>query len=71
MAINCKGRCIAIRGLIAKKPIGGRRYAAGQKRCDICYIFVWWDGMWCPCCSAQLRTRPRATKYKAAMLASG
>lgn len=69
MGLNCKGICKTLK-IIAKKPIGGRRYAAGQKRCDVCEIFVWWEGKWCPCCSAQLRTKPRAQKYKAAMTIS-
>jgi hypothetical protein len=45
------------------------RYANGQKRCQICDIFMEWDGLWCPCCGYRLRTRPRSLKYKAKLRA--
>jgi hypothetical protein len=41
------------------------RYANGQKRCQICEIFLKWEGLWCPCCGYRLRTKPRNLKYKA------
>ena len=41
------------------------RYAAGQKRCQICEIFIKWDGLWCPCCGCRLRMGPRLFKHKA------
>jgi hypothetical protein len=37
----CKGVCIRHR---AQKPIGSfGRYATGQKRCQICEIFIKWN----------------------------
>jgi hypothetical protein len=46
-----------------KKGIGnanGGRYIIGQKRCQICSIFINYDdGVYCPCCNSKLRTRPR------------
>ncbi|HEX6252642.1 MAG TPA: hypothetical protein VFZ55_00340, partial [Nitrososphaera sp.] len=45
------------------------RYASGQKRCQICEIFIKWDGLWCPCCGYRLRTKPRNLKYKAKLRA--
>jgi hypothetical protein len=47
------------------KPVGSGRYSTGQKRCQVCEIFLKWDGLWCPCCGYRLRTRPRNLKYKA------
>ncbi|HKU49101.1 MAG TPA: hypothetical protein VJP79_04045, partial [Nitrososphaera sp.] len=53
----------------AQKPVGSGRYASGQKRCQICEIFIKWDGLWCPCCGYRLRTKPRNLKYKAKLRA--
>jgi hypothetical protein len=60
--MTCKGICIRHK---AQKPVGFGRYANGQKRCQICEIFIKWDGLWCPCCGYRLRTKPRNLKYKA------
>jgi hypothetical protein len=50
--MTCKGICIRHR---AEKPLGHfGRYAAGQKRCQICAIYMRWDGIWCPCCDVEL-----------------
>jgi hypothetical protein len=59
---NPEGICIRHK---AHKPLGSSRYATGQKRCQICEIFIKWDGLWCPCCGYRLRTKPRNLKYKA------
>jgi hypothetical protein len=58
--MSCKGICInheAIRGF-------GYRYFEGQKRCQVCCVFLKWDVLWCPCCSTRLRTRPRSSRGK-------
>ena len=60
MSFNCKGVCTRYK---AKKPKEGR-YASGQKRCNFCYVFMNWDGFWCPCCGSRLRLRPRNSIYK-------
>jgi hypothetical protein len=61
--MTCKGICIRHR---AQKPsFRLSRYAAGQKRCQICEIFIKWDALFCPCCGYRLRTKPRNLKYKA------
>ena len=57
----CKGICIRHK---AAKPNGSGRYAVGQKRCQICELFIKWDGPWCPCCGYRLRAKPRNLKYK-------
>ena len=59
--MTCKGIC---RRHKAIKPIGRRRYAAGLKRCQVCNIFIKWEGFFCPCCGCRLRTKPRNQKYK-------
>ncbi len=64
--MTCKGICIRYK---AQKPVGSGRYATGQRRCQICEIFIKWDGLWCPCCGYRLRTKPRNLKYKAKLRA--
>ncbi len=59
--MTCKGTCIRFK---AQKPVGTGRYAIGQRRCQICAIFLKWEGVWCPCCGYRLRTKPRNLKYK-------
>ena len=59
--MTCKGICIRHK---AQKPVGSGRYALGQRRCQICEIFINWVGLWCPCCGYRLRTKPRNLKYK-------
>jgi hypothetical protein len=41
------------------------RYAFGHKRCQICDVFVQWEGIFCPCCGRRLRIGPRNNKFKA------
>ncbi|AFU57941.1 zinc finger C2H2 domain-containing protein [Candidatus Nitrososphaera gargensis Ga9.2] len=60
--MTCKGICVRHR---APKPTNAGRYSTGQKRCQVCEIFIKWDGLWCPCCGYRLRTKPRNLKYKA------
>ncbi|MFL6402820.1 MAG: hypothetical protein ACJ71M_05010 [Nitrososphaeraceae archaeon] len=57
----CKGTCIRHK---ASGPISYGRYAIGQKRCQICEIFIKWDGIYCPCCGYRLRIGPRLFKDK-------
>ena len=60
--MSCKGICIRHRAQRPSSSFG--RYAIGQKRCQVCSIFLRWDGLWCPCCGYRVRTRPRCSKYK-------
>ena len=64
--MTCKGICVRFK---AQKPVGTGRYASGQRRCQICEIFIKWEGLWCPCCGYRLRTKPRNLKYKAKLRA--
>jgi len=59
--LSCKGTCEQYK---ANKPIGIGRYASGQKRCQICELYISWDGLWCPCCGYRLRCKPRNITYK-------
>ncbi|NAL78514.1 hypothetical protein DYY65_09755 [Nitrososphaera sp. AFS] len=66
--MSCKGICVRHK---ATKPNGNSRtngnnsrYGTGQKRCQVCEIFVKWDSLWCPCCGYRLRTKPRSLKLK-------
>ena len=59
--MTCKGICI--------RHKDSYRYDTGNKRCQICEIFIKWDGLWCPCCGYRLRTKPRNLKYKAKLRA--
>jgi len=64
--MTCKGICVRYK---VQKPVGTGRYASGQRRCQICEIFIKWEGLWCPCCGYRLRTKPRNLKYKAKLRA--
>ena len=55
--MTCKGVCIR------HKALG--RYINGNKRCQICNLFIKWDGIFCPCCGSRLRMGPRNMKFKA------
>jgi RNA polymerase subunit RPABC4/transcription elongation factor Spt4 len=57
----CKGICLRHR---AQKPVDSGRYASGQKRCQVCEIFINWDTLWCPCCGYRLRSKPRNSLFK-------
>ena len=59
---GCKGICVRYK---ARKPPVGGRYENGQKRCQICEIFMLTDELWCPCCGYRIRSKPRNSKYKA------
>ena len=59
--LSCKGICIRHK---ANRPARFGRYSAGQKRCQVCQLFINWDGLWCPCCGYRLRTNPRTLKFK-------
>ncbi len=63
----CKGICIRHK---AAKPVGAGRYASGQKRCQICEIFMSWEANFCPCCGYRLRGKPRNLKYKTKLRAN-
>jgi hypothetical protein len=39
--------------------LSGRYYEEGYKRCQVCEIFIAWNGTKCPCCSQILGTKPR------------
>jgi len=57
----CTGNC---KNHKAPKPSEIGRYAAGQKRCNHCEIFIEFTGIICPCCKSQLRCLPRSRKGK-------
>jgi len=56
----CKGICHKYK--VTKTHPSTTRYSMGQKRCNVCSIFIKWDGNLCPCCHYRLRTRPRYSK---------
>ena len=41
----------------------------GQKRCQICELFIKCEGLWCPCCGYRLRTKSQNVKEKAKLKA--
>jgi len=59
--VGCKGLCEQYRGY--KSNILGR-YARGQKRCQMCDIFLNYEGIYCPCCGYKLRSKPRNSLFK-------
>ena len=61
ISMVCKKICTQFS---ATKTISVSRYTAGQKRCQICEIFIEWEGTWCPCCGYMLRTHPRNSQSR-------
>ena len=61
MSGMCNNKCSKYR---ASRPFGEGKYANGQKRCNSCNIFIYWEGLWCPCCNKRLRLSPRNGKNK-------
>lgn len=67
LIMPCKNLCGRYR---APRPKASRyfvtqgRYEIGQKRCQVCEIFLKWEGIRCPCCNSTLRTRPHPKKYR-------
>ena len=57
----CKGVCSRHK---AMRPSTGKRYLTGQKRCQVCQVFIKWPGFFCPCCGYRLRTKPKNKKYR-------
>ncbi len=57
----CKGICSRHKVI---RPSTGQRYLIGQKRCQVCQIFIDWQGIFCPCCGYKLRITPRNRKLK-------
>lgn len=57
----CKGTCKKHESHLSKnKGI----YKNGGKRCQVCQIWIIWDGKRCPCCNYRLREKPRLTTGK-------
>jgi len=59
--LGCRGECLKHK---ATGSFIGGRYKFGQRRCQVCDLFIVWDGLWCPCCGYKLRSKPRNKKYK-------
>ncbi len=57
----CKGICLRHKAI---RPLNGQRNLIGQKRCQVCHIFIDWEGIFCPCCGYKLRVTPRNRKLK-------
>jgi hypothetical protein len=61
----CKGTCSRYQ---APMQVHRSRYENGQKRCQVCCIFIVWTEDSCPCCGAKLRTKSRNHKSKTVLL---
>ena len=64
---QCKKICLQY---AAKKPTNSGRYDVGQKRCQICEIYITVEGtqdengIYCKCCHYRVRGKPRNRIYK-------
>ncbi len=64
---TCKKICLKY---TAKKPITGSRYGSGQKRCQMCEVYITIkgtkneQGLFCKCCNYRVRGKPRNKSYK-------
>ncbi|PWU79850.1 MAG: hypothetical protein DLM72_15255 [Candidatus Nitrosopolaris wilkensis] len=65
--MTCIGICTRYKA-IRPATVGGLRYSMGQKRCQICEIFLYVEGLYCPCCKYRLRTKPRLSKARLKLL---
>jgi predicted amidophosphoribosyltransferase len=43
---------------------GISNYSLGQKYCRRCEVYMYNDGMFCPCCGMQLRLTPSSRRCK-------
>jgi hypothetical protein len=57
----CRGICHRFE---VKTRFGGRSYVNGQKRCQVCEIYLKVEGYVCPCCKLRLRLKPKQSKWK-------
>jgi hypothetical protein len=65
--MSCNGICMRHK---ACKSVNHYRYCVGQKRCQVCQIFIKWPIVWPRRCRYRLRTNPRRVKYKATLCRS-
>jgi hypothetical protein len=59
----CKGICIRHE---IHTAAGQPRYVNGQKRCQVCAVYMIWTAATCPCCGIKLRTKFRNYKSRTA-----
>jgi uncharacterized Zn finger protein (UPF0148 family) len=57
----CRNICEKIYSRI---EVGQSHYLAGKKYCRRCEIYLYHNGIFCPCCGMQLRTTPIDKKGK-------
>ena len=57
----CRNICQTIH---TKIEVGQEMYFAGKKYCRRCEIFLYHNGMFCPCCGMQLRLSPARKRDK-------
>lgn len=55
--IICKDMCKTIQTRVLSPS-----YDMGLKYCKVCSIYLYHDGLRCPCCHHKLRTSPRYRK---------
>jgi hypothetical protein len=51
----CRNICERI---YLKRQVGQSDYLVGKKYCRRCEVYLYYDGIFCPCCGMQLRTNP-------------
>ena len=64
--MTCKGICEQYK--ITKGNNANSWYKKGGSRCTVCSTFMKWEGHHCPCCGYMLRTRPKGSQYRQAMV---
>jgi uncharacterized paraquat-inducible protein A len=57
----CRNICERI---YSKIQVGEANYSVGKKYCRRCEIYLYHNGIFCPCCGMQLRTTPTTKKGK-------
>ncbi len=59
--MSCKGICIRHKSFSLPNKF---RYLNGQKRCQVCQLYIKWMGYWCPCCGFRLRGNPEIRRIR-------
>lgn len=52
------------RGICERHRAVKKRYTDNAKRCTSCNVYVFYDGIKCPCCNTQLRAKRKSKKIK-------
>ena len=59
--MTCRNICTKYK-TTTPTPTGTARYGGDRRRCQVCCIWLTWEGLHCPCCGMRLRMMMRRGK---------